>query len=165
MPTAALAGILIVTGWRLVSVQHARGLFRRHGALPAAVWAATLIVVVAVDLLTGVLVGLALAGIEIVPHLKRRYLVVRRHETKDGGLDMRLAGAATFLQLPQLEKELAAVPEGATVTLRTSHLSYIDHTTSEMIADWAERRTGGTRMPVDRSAPSHERRLANALPA
>jgi len=165
VPTAALAGILIVTGWRLVSVQHARGLFRRHGALPAAVWAATLIVVVAVDLLTGVLVGLALAGIEILPHLKRRYLVVRRHETKDGGVDMRLAGAATFLQLPQLEKELAAVPEGATVTLRTSHLSYIDHTTSEMIADWAERRTGGTRMPVDRSAPSHERRLANALPA
>ena len=64
-----------------------------------------------------------------------------------------------------VEKELAAVPESANVTLRTSHLSYIDHTTSEMIADWAERREGGTRMSVDRSAPSHERRLANALPA
>lgn len=165
VPTAALAGILVVTGWRLISVEHARGLFRRHGALPAVVWAATLILVVAVDLLTGVLVGLGLALIEILPRLRRRRLVVRQHVTGEGAIDMRLAGAATFLQLPKLERELASVPEGSTVTLRTGRLSYIDHTTSEMIGDWAERQAkNGTTVLLHRLAARHEQRLAAALP-
>lgn len=165
VPTASLAGILVVTGWRLISVEHARGLFRRHGALPAAVWAATLILVVAVDLLTGVLVGLALAAIEIVPHLRRRAFVVRGRETGEGQFALKIAGAATFLRLPRLEKELDAVPAGSQVTIETRRLAYIDHTTSEMIAEWAERQSDrGVRVRLDGASARHERRLAAALP-
>lgn len=163
VPTAALAGILIVTGWRLIQLEHARGLFQRHGALPAAVWAATLILVVAVDLLTGVLVGLALALVEVVPHLKRRYLLVRQSEAQDGSVALRLAGSATFLQLPALERELASVPPDAAVRIETRHLNYIDHTTRDMIAEWASRRSGGV-VEVDRPAELYEKRLAAALP-
>ena len=164
VPTAALAGILVVTGWRLIQLEHARGLFRRHGALPAAVWAATLIVVVAVDLLTGVLVGFALAAVEVVPHLRRRYLVVHKHKTDDG-VSLKLAGSATFLQLPQLEKELAAVPAGTDVRIETRRLDYVDHTTNEMIAEWAERRADeGARVEISEgSRKAYERRLAAAL--
>lgn len=165
VPTAALAGILIVTGWRLIKLEHARGLFHRHGALPAAVWAATLILVVAVDLLTGVLVGLALAMVEIVPHLRKRYLVVHTGEEKDGSVSVKLAGSATFLQLPQLEKALADVPAGTDVKLETRRLDYIDHTTSEMLAEWADRRSSGSgaRVHLERPSARHEERLAAAL--
>ncbi|WP_315855043.1 SulP family inorganic anion transporter [Chenggangzhangella methanolivorans] len=165
VPTAALAGILIVTGWRLIQLEHARGLFQRHGALPAAVWAATLILVVAVDLLTGVLVGLALAMVEIVPHLRKRYLVVHTGEEKDGSVSVRLAGSATFLQLPQLEKALADVPAGTDVKLETRRLDYIDHTTREMLTEWADRRSngGGARVHLERPSARHEERLAAAL--
>ena len=38
---------------------------------PAIVWAATLICVVATDLLTGVLVGIGLSMLELIPHLSR----------------------------------------------------------------------------------------------
>ncbi len=163
VPTAALAGILVVTGWRLIQLEHARGLFRRHGPLPAAVWAATLIVVVAVDLLTGVLVGLALALVEVLPHLKRRYLVVRSHEHGDGEVALKLAGSATFLQLPALERELAAVPEGTRVTIETKRLDYIDHTTRELITEWAGRRAEGSTVKIAGRKTPHERRLAAAL--
>lgn len=164
VPTAALAGILIVTGWRLIQVEHARGLLRRHGVLPAAVWAATLILVVAVDLLTGVLVGLALAAVEIVPHLKKRYLVAHTGEEKDGEVKVKLAGSATFLQLPALEKALATVPDGADVKLETRRLNYIDHTTSEMLTEWADRRSGGgAKVHLERPSARHEERLAAAL--
>ena len=53
--------MLVLTGWKLVNVSHVRELFRHHGVLPAVIWAATLIVVVAEDLLTGVLVGIGLS--------------------------------------------------------------------------------------------------------
>lgn len=164
VPTAALAGILVVTGWRLVSVEHARGLLERHGVLPAAVWAATLILVVAVDLLTGVLVGIGLALVEVVPHLKRRYLVVKTTEREDGEVAVKLAGTATFLQLPRLERELASVPADAKVTIETGHLDYMDHTTREMISEWAQRRGEGSVVQMSRSEAPHEQRLAAALP-
>ncbi|MCZ3174251.1 SulP family inorganic anion transporter, partial [Acinetobacter baumannii] len=47
IPMAALGAILVVTGWRLVSLKHARHLFRDYGMLPVVIWAATLIMVVA----------------------------------------------------------------------------------------------------------------------
>ncbi len=161
VPTAALAGILVVVGWRLVSLVHVRDLFRRYGAMPAAVWAATLVLVVTVDLLTGVLVGLALALVEIVPHLRKRYLLIRSCPTGERNVSLKLAGSATFLQLPRLEKELAAVSPDANVRIETRRLAYIDHTTSEMIAEWADRRPACVEMAEPVAA--HERRLAAAL--
>ncbi|WP_044563424.1 SulP family inorganic anion transporter, partial [Azospirillum sp. B4] len=71
IPMSALAGVLVVTGYRLVSVAHARHLFERYGALPATIWAVTLVTVVGTDLLTGVLVGLGLSLIELLPQVRR----------------------------------------------------------------------------------------------
>ncbi|MGC8020657.1 hypothetical protein ACP3WW_23365, partial [Salmonella enterica] len=71
VPMAALGAILVVTGVRLVSLAHVRHLFHSYGVLPALIWAVTLVVVVAEDLLTGVLVGIALSLLELVPHVRR----------------------------------------------------------------------------------------------
>ena len=77
IPMAALAGVLVVTGWRLVSLVHFRHLLGRYGLLPAGIWAATLATVVATDLLTGVLVGIALSALEILPVALTSRLLVR----------------------------------------------------------------------------------------
>ena len=139
IPMAALGGILVVTGWRLVSLTHVTHLFHRYGALPAVIWAATLITVVAEDLLTGVLVGLGLSLLELVPHLRR--LGLRVHETGGGERShVSLQGTATFVTLPKLTKALDAVPHDRALTLDVARLSAIDHTCAEVLNDWLQRR-------------------------
>jgi len=139
IPMAALGGILVVTGWRLVSVQHVRHLFHRYGALPALIWAATLVTVVTTDLLTGVLIGIGLSLLELVPHVRRLGLRVRRDDQAEHSL-ITLDGSATFLTLPKLTRTLEALPRGRSLTLDLDHVSKIDHTSAEMLNDWLQRR-------------------------
>jgi MFS superfamily sulfate permease-like transporter len=139
IPMAALGGILVITGWRLVSLSHVTHLFHRYGPLPALIWAATLITVVAEDLLTGVLVGLGLSLLELVPHMRRLGLGVRQREDAEGS-HLALHGSATFFTLPKLTQALDSIPHGKAVTVDVGRLSAIDHTSAEMLNDWLQRR-------------------------
>jgi len=139
IPMAALGGILVVTGVRLVSLTHMKHLFHRYGALPALIWVATLVTVVAEDLLTGVLVGLGLSLLELVPYVRQLRLgVSEQHEGETS--HVALEGAATFVTLPKLAKRLDAMPRGKALRLDLSRLSAIDHTSAEMLNDWLQRR-------------------------
>ncbi len=147
IPMAALAGILVVIGVRLVSLDHVKHLLHRYGPLPAIVWAATLICVVTTDLLTGVLVGIGLSLLELVPHLRRlRFNIdeASRNDTRE----VALAGSATFLNLPRLSAKLDSIPAGERVILNVESLSHIDHTCAEMVREWLDRRRGAG-MPVE----------------
>jgi len=145
IPMAALGAVLVVTGWRLVSIAHVRHLFGSYGMLPAAIWAITLILVVVEDLLTGVLVGIALSLLELIPHVRRLRLKVA---SEDGGRAMQLSGSATFVTLPKLSDALEGLPSGEKVRLDVSKLSTIDHTCAELLKDWLVRRRAAGH-PVD----------------
>jgi MFS superfamily sulfate permease-like transporter len=161
VPMAALGGVLVVTGWRLVSLSHARHLLRHYGALPAAIWAATFATVVTVDLLTGVLVGLALSALELVPHGKSLKLTVNETHDHDRS-SVRLDGAATFLSLTRLLAALDRVPAGRPVHLDLRGLRGIDHTAAEMVKQWlGRRRRAGARIDLSGS-PDLLGRLAPA---
>jgi MFS superfamily sulfate permease-like transporter len=139
IPMAALGAVLVVTGWRLVSVKHAQHLYRDYGVLPVVIWAATLIMVVATDLLTGVLVGIGLTVLELAPNLRR--LRLKMFEQRDGDAHaISLDGAATFVTLPRLSALLDRVPNDASVRLDVSKLDAVDHTTAELLRDWFLRR-------------------------
>jgi len=144
VPSAALAGVLVVTGWKLVSLDHVRHLFARYGLLPALIWAATFVMVVATDLLTGVLVGLALTVVELLPNLKRMRLKIAQQDVGEKDQEIRLEGAATFVQLPKITKALDAAPDGGVVRLDTRALTVLDHTTTEVLSEWvkSKERTG-----------------------
>jgi MFS superfamily sulfate permease-like transporter len=166
IPMAALAGILVVTGWRLVSVEHARHLFHHYGALPAFIWVTTLIMVVATDLLTGVLTGFALSLIELVPHFRNLKLDVQ--VARDGDhVELKLRGGATFVSLPRLSKILDSLPNGGRIRLNVAGLAQVDHTCAEVLADWIQRkRRSGTQLELagvdERMAKGNYRRLAEA---
>lgn len=139
IPMAALGAILVVTGFRLVSVKHATHLFRDYGVLPVLIWAATLIMVVSTDLLTGVLVGIGLTMLELVPNLHRLRLRVYE-ETQDETHAITLDGTATFVTLPRLSETLDRVPAGTAVHIDATRLDAVDHTSAEMLRDWFQRR-------------------------
>jgi len=139
IPMAALGGVLVVTGWKLVSVSHVRHLFHHYGLLPAAIWAVTFVLVIATDLLTGVLVGLALSVLELLPHFRRLRLKVDAEHGEDAHR-INLDGAATFVTLPKLNSALDAVPGDKPVHLDFEKVPAIDHTSAETLRDWVQRR-------------------------
>lgn len=152
IPMAALGGVLVVTGWKLVSLKHVRHLYTSYGAFPAAVWAVTFILVVTVDLLTGVLAGLALTLFELIPHIRNLRLNVWEEHT-DEASELALEGTATFLSLSRLNRILEALPQGR-VTLDLQNVRAMDHTTVETVREWLNRRRGRG-MDVQVTGPQH----------
>jgi carbonic anhydrase len=138
IPTAALAGLLIVIGIELLKPAHIENALR-NGDL--AVYLVTVTSVVFLNLLHGVLIGL------VVAVAVTGWRVVRaRVEAKPVGDEWHVfvEGACTFLALPRLTGVLATVPERTTVTV---HLlaNYLDHAAQQAISDWQRRHcaTGG----------------------
>ncbi|MCF1474651.1 SulP family inorganic anion transporter [Agrobacterium vitis] len=151
VPLTALAAVLLVTGWRLVSLQHVRHLFDHHGWVPVAVWATTVSLVVVQDLLVGVAVGLFLSIMEIIPVLRRK-LHIDHHEN-DESIQLKLNGVGTCRDVPALLATLESLPDGKKVLITPAGLHYVDHTYAETLTEWVtrERRAG---RPLEVSASS-----------
>ncbi|MEU4838307.1 bifunctional SulP family inorganic anion transporter/carbonic anhydrase [Nocardia testacea] len=141
IPLAALAGLLIVIGMQLVKLAHIR-LAHRTGDL--LIYAVTLAAVVFLNLLEGVLIGLALAFALLL------WRVVRVTITAEplGGTDrwlVQIDGSCTFLSLPKLSSTFAKVPPGIPVTVEMT-VDFLDHAAYDAITDWARQHeaNGGT---------------------
>ncbi|MGW0178537.1 SulP family inorganic anion transporter [Nocardia sp. NPDC003345] len=141
IPLAALAGLLIVIGVQLVKLAHIR-LAHRTGDL--LVYAVTLAAVVFLNLLEGVLIGLALAFALLIWRVVR----VTVDAEQLGGTDrwlVRIDGSCTFLSLPKLSSTFAKVPQGAAVTVEMT-VDFLDHAAYDAIKDWTRQHesNGGT---------------------
>ncbi|AKS35936.1 SulP family inorganic anion transporter [Mycolicibacterium goodii] len=140
IPTAALAGLLIVVGCQLVKRAHIETALRT-GDL--AVYAVTLAGVVFLNLLEGVLIGLALAVALTVWRVVRAKIVA-----EPSGPDswrVTVEGSCTFLSLPKLAGALASVPAGVHVTVELS-VDFLDHAAHQTLDEWRRQHTatGGT---------------------
>ncbi|QUR66314.1 SulP family inorganic anion transporter [Mycobacterium spongiae] len=139
IPTAALAGLLVFVGIRLLQPAHVETAMR-NGDL--AVYLVTIVAVIFLNLMKGVLIGLALA----IALTAWRVMWTRIHaEHADDQWHVVVEGTCTFLSLPKLTRVLASIPAGEKVTLIMSVI-YLDHAAHEAIADWQRhyRATGGT---------------------
>ncbi|GLZ29633.1 carbonic anhydrase [Lentzea sp. NBRC 105346] len=139
IPLAALAGVLIVVGVRLVSVDHMRTLLRHREFI---VYVATVLGVVFFGLLEGVVVGLAIA-------LLRALFRLTHCSVRVDGDRVCVRGSLVFLGVGRLVRELRRIPLGRRVVLEL-HVDYLDHASYEAINDWREgyERLGG-RVEVD----------------
>src|SRR5246127_641135 len=151
IPTAALAGLLIVIGIQLLKPAHIETAMR-HGDL--AVYVVTAVCVVFLNLLHGVMIGLALA-IALTG-----WRVIRpKVEAKPVGGEWSVAiegAACTFLALPRLTRVLGSLPSGAVVTVDIS-VHYLDHAAEQAISDWQrqDEATGGTGRARGTTEPGH----------
>lgn len=144
IPTSVLAAILVYTGYKLVNVAQIRKI-AEFGKQELAIYFATLIGVVAIDLLTGVILGFVLATAKLVytfSHLQIR----REHDTQTNRIDLWMTGSATFFSIPQLGQALESSPFGSEVHIHVEKLDYIDHACLEMLSSWEKlhQSTGGS---------------------
>jgi MFS superfamily sulfate permease-like transporter len=148
VPVACLAGILVYTGFKLIDLHAVRNLWR-VGKGEAFICLATFAVIVAEDLLTGVLVGVALSGVKLLFTFSR--LKVRMEsDTAQKRTTLLLEGAATFLRLPKLAESLERVPAGHELHVHFERLTYIDHACMDLLTSWAKQHEAqGGRLVID----------------
>ncbi|MET8425715.1 bifunctional SulP family inorganic anion transporter/carbonic anhydrase [Nocardia sp. NPDC004860] len=141
IPKSALAGLLIVVGIQLVKLAHIK-LARRTGDL--LVYLVTVFGVVFLNLLEGVIIGLALAFGLLLWRVVRVSVTAGEVAGTDRWL-VSIDGTCTFLALPKLSSELVKVPGGTDVLVEMS-VDFLDHAAYEAIHDWAGQHesTGGT---------------------
>ena len=143
IPTASLAAILVFIGFKLVDTARIRRI-AGFGRAELLIYFATLIGIVATDLLTGVLIGLGLALLKLIytfAHVKIDCVEGPEPNT----INTVLHGSATFLGIPRIAAALEKLPPGRIVRVHVEHLSYIDHACLDLLASWEEqyRATGG----------------------
>lgn len=129
IPLAALAGLLVHVGVKLVKIKDIKEL-AQHRELPA--YFATLLGVVFIDLIAGVGIGLAISF----------FMVFRRMATTEvtvsygGGVTyVKMHGTLTFMNVPRLMKTLNTIPAGERVEMEL-HADFMDHAAFEAIHSW-----------------------------
>lgn len=148
IPIAALAAVLVHTGLKLISIEKAKQILA-YGRMPFAIYVATVATIVAKDLLTGVLVGIALSVAKLLFKVTRLWIRVEDGATP-GRTDVYLEGTATFVRLPSLAHALEAIPAGTEVHLHIQRLLYIDHSCMDLLRSWEKQQAEfGTRLVVE----------------
>ena len=160
IPVASLAGVLVYTGIKLVDLKAFRGL-GRYGRMPMLTYAATALAIIFTDLLTGVLIGFGLTLAKLAWKASRLKISLI-DLSREGEMELRLTGAATFLKVPALTQVLATIPAGATVHVPLSNLSYIDHSCLELLEEWGRANAAkGSKLIIE--ARGLKRRLEGRL--
>ncbi|KIZ16283.1 SulP family inorganic anion transporter [Streptomyces natalensis] len=136
VPVAALAGILVHAGWKLIPLRELRPLWREHRG-EAVVLLATAVAIVTVNMFEGVLIGLLMAVAKTAWETSHVHLEIDAPDG-DGPVRVRAVGNATFLRLPKLLDQLDALPQGREVALDLSGLRHLDHACGTALTNWAE---------------------------
>jgi len=158
IPLAALAGILVVVGWRLAHPKqfvHALHIGKEEFLFMLA----TMIVVVAEDLLVGVIFGILLGLITAVVRgtsLGNLFKASMETSQADGKTVIRFRRALGFGNFMGIRAKLDKVPPGQTVVLDFSDCHFVDHTVVERLEDFEQEyeRDGGR---VEKTGLSHLR--------
>jgi MFS superfamily sulfate permease-like transporter len=144
IPTSVLAAILVYTGYKLVNIAQIRKI-AEFGKQELAIYFVTLIGVVAIDLLTGVVLGFVLATLKLVYTFSHLEIEVT-HDEATNRVDVWMTGSATFFSIPQLSNALENSPRGSEVHIHVEKLDHIDHACLEMLSSWEKlhQSTGGS---------------------
>ncbi|MEN8651984.1 SulP family inorganic anion transporter [Streptomyces sp. 21So2-11] len=154
VPLAALAGVLVYAGAKLVPVRQLRPLWREHRG-EALILGVTAVAIVVTNMFEGVLLGLLLAVVKTAWETSHVNLDVR--ELTGGRLVVAVTGNATFLRLPKILDALEALPADRPVELDLSELRHLDHACRTALDSWAAQHNG-----ADGPPPSDQMPLATA---
>jgi carbonic anhydrase len=138
IPLCVLAGLLVFVGVNLVNPAHIREV-THHREAP--IYFATIVGVVGLNLLAGVGIGI---GLSILMTLRRLASTKIGVEERGGRWHARIEGTLTFGSVPQLTRELAAIPAGSDVDIDLS-VDFMDHAAFEALHSWrlTHERLGG----------------------
>lgn len=171
IPLAALAGVLMVTAYRMVEVHNVRAVALATRS-DAAVLCLTALATVAFDLIMAVEIGIAAAAVLALRHVARTAQVTpigadeldqdRAGSLLDEGiLTYRLDGALFFGAAQRFLTELTAVSDAKVVVLRLPDIQMLDATGAQALGEIvAELEHRGITVLLKGPRPEHLRVLA-----
>jgi MFS superfamily sulfate permease-like transporter len=144
IPIAALAAVLVYTGWKLAYPKVLKELWA-YGKAEVTIYLITIITIVTFDLLTGVVTGLVLSLLKLI-YVFAHVVITTEDDMHGKTTTLHLKGSATFLGLPKLATALESIDWGRDVNIQFDDLEYIDHACVELIDNWQKQYilTGGT---------------------
>ncbi len=132
IPISALAAVLVYTGYKLAYPKIVPTL-QKYGRSEVAIYFITIAMIVATNLLLGVVVGLGLSLLKLLYAFS--HLEVQKEESGNR-VDLRLKGAATLIRLPMLARELEQLKPNTNVHVHIGDLDYIDHACIDLLTNW-----------------------------
>jgi MFS superfamily sulfate permease-like transporter len=148
IPLAALAAILLITGYKLCKISVFKDMFAQ-GKYQWVPFMVTIVSIVAIDLLgvykplkgfgllTGVGIGLLAGAISILMgNLKNSYFFHKEQHHDGETIYIRLAEEVSFLNKAGIKLTLSHLPENATVVIDASGTFYIDYDVLEIIREF-----------------------------
>ncbi|MFI0874749.1 SulP family inorganic anion transporter [Streptomyces parvus] len=160
IPVAALAGILVHAGAKLIPVTTIRPLWREHRG-EAVVLAVTALAIVLTDMFMGVLLGIGLAVIKTAWETSAVRLDI---DERDDRTTVALVGSATFLRLPLILDTLEALPKARPVELDLSRLRHLDHACRTALEAWSTHSGPAESPGPERGGTPREAALAGLAP-
>jgi len=137
IPLATLAAVLILVGYKLAKPATFKH-FWHLGKFQFIPFVATVIAVVATDLLKGVGIGLAISIFYVLQgNMKRAYYLSREKLNDADGINIKLAEEVSFLNKAAIKKTLKNIKSNSNVTIDARGTSYITTDVLEMIQDFA----------------------------
>ena len=134
IPLSSLAAILIATGWKLAKP----GLFAERygqGLTQFIPFVATVAAILFTDLLVGIAIGIAIGLSFVIWRNIQDAITVVHH---DNDVMVRARRNLYFVHKAQLQKALAAIPDGRTVLIDLSATSYVDLDNIDIINAFAK---------------------------
>lgn len=137
IPLATLAAVLIMVGYKLAKPATFKH-FWYLGKFQFIPFIATVVAVVATDLLKGVGIGLAISVFYILQgNMKRAYYLSREKLDDADEIKMKLAEEVSFLNKAAIKKTLKNIKPNSKVIIDARETSYIATDVLEMIQDFA----------------------------
>ena len=131
VPVASLAGILVFTGYKLVDWKSARAL-GKYGKMPLWIYGVTVVGIVAVDLLTGVILGIVLSFVKLI-HTASQIDIWVQESTDNNRADVYISGSANFVKLPLIAQTFEKIPRNIQCHVHFAELVSIDHTVMDLL--------------------------------
>ncbi|TGD89358.1 SulP family inorganic anion transporter [Mycolicibacterium sp. CH28] len=167
IPLSALAGVLMVTSFRMISAGTVRKIM--HSTRSDAVsFVLTAVVTVCFDLIEAVEIGILFTAFFALRTVARRSSVVREelpgpHQPGDERIALlRLDGAMFFGAADRISTEITTHPDVSVVIIRMSQLGMLDATGAHTLAELAEElEARGITVILKGVQPEHMNLLAN----
>ena len=148
IPLAALAAILILTGYKLAKISVFRDMWS-NGKYQWWPFIITVVAVVFTDLLTGVAIGLVASAFAILRGNMRNAYYFQKEKYHEGDIiNIKLSQEVSFLNKAAIKQTLYDFPENSKVVIDATDTAYIDFDVLESIRAFAKEKATSKNIKV-----------------